>query len=316
VRIVFLGSGAFAIPSLQALAAAGHEVAGVVTQPDREKGRGRSVQPPPVKPVAQALGLRVLQPPRIRAPEAQEELRALAPELQVVVAYGQILPRAVIDLAPRGTINVHSSLLPRYRGAAPIHWAIVNGDTETGVTTMMIDEGLDTGPILLSRATPIGAEETTPELEARLARMGGELLVQTIDGIARGTVSPVPQDHAAATAAPILRKEDGRIDWTATAEVIARRVRGLQPWPGTMTAFGSSDLKILRASPVAAAADGPAPVGTDAPGAVVAIDEGIVVACGGRTRLRVLEVQPASRRAMPALAFAAGARLSPGARLG
>jgi len=311
---VFLGSGAFAIPSLQALAASGHEIAAVVTQPDREKGRGRPVQPPPVKPVAQALGLRVLQPPRIRAPEPREELRALAPELQVVVAYGQILPRSVIDLAPRGTINVHASLLPRYRGAAPIHWAIMNGEAETGVTTMMIDEGLDTGPILLSRATPIGAEETTPELEARLARLGGALLVETIEGLSSGTVSPVAQDHAAATQARMLRKEDGRIDWSARSEVIWRRVRGLAPWPGTVTAFAGSDVKILRAALVA----GPplAGSGAGAPGTVIAIDDGIVVACGGRTLLRVIEAQPASRRAMPAAAFAAGARLAPGARFG
>jgi methionyl-tRNA formyltransferase len=312
VRIAFLGSGTFAIPSLQALVDSGHEIAAVVTQPDREKGRGRSLQPPPVKPAAEALGLRVLQPPRIRAAEAQRELRALAPELQVVVAYGQILPRSVIDLAPRGTINVHSSLLPRYRGAAPIHWAIVNGETETGVTTMMIDEGLDTGPVLLSRATPIGAEETTPELEARLARLGGALLVETIDGLARGTVSPVPQDHAAATQAPMLTREDGRIDWTAPAEVIARRVRGLSPWPGTFTAHAGSDLKVLRAAPVPRFAGGE----MGAPGTVIAIDDGMIVACGGQTLLRVLEVQPASRRAMPAAAFAAGARLAPGARLG
>ncbi len=286
----------------------------MVTQPDREKGRGRSVQPPPVKPLAEALGLRVLQPPRIRAPEALEALRALAPDLQVMVAYGQILPRSVMDLAARGTINVHSSLLPRYRGAAPIHWAIVNGETETGVTTMMIDEGLDTGPILLSRATPIGAEETTPELEARLARLGGALLVETIDGLARGTVSPVPQDHAAATPAPMLRKEDGRIDWSAPAEVIGRRVRGLSPWPGTVTTYAGSDVKILRAAPTVMPplAGSAAP----APGTIIAIDEGIVVACGGQTLLRVLEVQPASRRLMPAAAFASGARLTPGARLG
>jgi methionyl-tRNA formyltransferase len=313
MRIVFLGSGAFAIPSLQAMAGAGHEIAAVITQPDREKGRGRSLQPPPVKPAAEALGLRVLQPPRIRTPEAQEEVRALAPELQVVVAYGQILPRSVIDLAPRGTINVHSSLLPRYRGAAPIHWAIVNGETETGVTTMMVDEGLDTGPILLSRATPIGAEETTPELEARLARLGAALLVETIDGLARGTVSPVAQDHAAATHAPRLRKEDGRIEWSAPADAIARRVRGLQPWPGTVTSFAGSDLKILRAAVI------PVPLASGtagAPGTVIAVDDGIVVACGNDTRLRVLSVQPASRHAMAALAFAMGARLTPGARLG
>jgi methionyl-tRNA formyltransferase len=309
LRIVFLGSGTFAIPSLQSLVHAGHEIAAVVTQPDREKGRGLSLQPPAVKPVAEALGLRVLQPPRIRAPEAQEALRALAPDLQVVVAYGQILPRAVIDLAPRGTINVHSSLLPRYRGAAPIHWAIVNGETETGVTTMMIDEGLDTGPLLLSRATPIGADETTPELEARLAVLGGALLVETIEGLARGTVSPIPQDHAAATLAPMLRKEDGRIDWTLTGREIARRVRGFQPWPRTTTTYGGKDLKILRAIPAGATQPG-------APGTVLSLTYGLLVACGNGTALRVIEVQPESRRAMPALAFADGAHLRPGDRLG
>lgn len=309
MRIVFLGSGAFAIPSLRALVDGGHDVAAVVTQPDREKGRGQSRQPPPVKPVAQALGLPVLQPPRIRAPEAQAALRALAPQMQVVVAYGQILPRAVIDLAPGGTINVHSSLLPRYRGAAPIHWAVVNGEAETGVTTMMIDEGLDTGPVLLSRATPIGAEETTPELEARLAVLGGALLVETIDGLARGTVTPVPQDHARATLAPMLNKEDGRIDWTWPADVVARRVRGLQPWPGTVTRFGGRDLKVLRARPVGR--------DTQPPGTVTAVfSGGFVVACGDDTELLVLEVQPESRRPMPASDFARGARLSPGARLG
>lgn len=311
MRIVFLGSGAFAIPSLQALVAAGHDVAAVITQPDREKGRGRALQPPPVKPVSEGLGLRVLQPPRIRSPEAIDGLRGLAAEMQVVVAYGQILPRAVIDIPPRGTINVHSSLLPRYRGAAPIHWAIVNGEAVTGVTTMMIDEGLDTGPLLLSRATPIGPEETTPELEARLAEMGGALLIETIDRLAEGTVTPTPQDHHAATLAPILRKEDARIDWTLPAEVIARRVRGLTPWPGTVTVFTGNDLKILR---VAAAASSGASDAT--PGTLLAIEDGLVVACGEGTALRVLEVQPASRKAMSAAAFAAGARLTPGTRLG
>jgi methionyl-tRNA formyltransferase len=283
----------------------------VVTQPDREKGRGRALLPPPVKPVAEALGLPVLQPPKIRAPEAVAELRDLAPELQVVVAFGQILPRAVIDIPPRGTINVHSSLLPRYRGAAPIHWAILNGDEETGVTTMLIDEGLDTGPLLASRATPIAPGETTPELEARLAVMGGALLLETIDGLAAGTVGPVPQDHAAATVARMLRKEDGRIDWTEGADLIARRVRGFAPWPGTVTTNSGSDLKILRAAPLP-----PTPSASAVPGTVIATGDGIVVACGGGTALRVTEVQPASRRAMTADAYAAGARIAPGARLG
>ena len=309
MRIVFLGSGAFAVPSLLALVAAGHDVAAVVTQPDREKGRGRRLQPPPVKPAAEALGLRVLQPPRIKAPDALDALRALRPDLQVVVAYGQILPRAVIDVAPRGTVNVHSSLLPKYRGAAPIHWAIVNGETETGVTTMLIDEGLDTGPTLLARKTPIGDDETTPELEARLAALGGEVLVETIAGLERGSLAPVPQDHAAATQAPILKKEDGRIDWTWPAETIARRVRGLQPWPGTATTFAGRDLKVLRARPAEAAAG--------APGTIAIVDgDGFVVACGEGSALRLLEVQPESKRAMAAAAFAAGARLAAGDRLG
>jgi methionyl-tRNA formyltransferase len=227
----------------------------------------------------------------------------------VVVAYGQILPRAVIDIPPLGTVNVHSSLLPRYRGAAPIHWAVVRGETETGVTTMLIDEGLDTGPTLLARTTPIGPEETAPELEARLGPLGAEVLLETLDGLARGTLRAEPQDHARATLAPILKKEDGRIDWTRPADEIARRIRGLLPWPGTVTTAGGGDLKVLRARVEPAEGDPP-------PGTVLAVDrEGILVSAGAGTRLRLLDVQPESRRPMSAAAFAAGARLAPGARL-
>jgi methionyl-tRNA formyltransferase len=310
MRIVFMGSGAFAIPSLQALLDAGHEVAAAVCQPDKEKGRGRELAPPPLKPAALARGIPVLQPRRIKLPEAQEELKRLAPELQVVVAYGQILPRTVIDIAPRGTVNVHGSLLPRYRGAAPVQWAIVNGETESGVTTMMIDEGLDTGPLLLARATPIGPEETAPELETRLARLGADLLIETIDGLVQGTVSPTPQDSAKATYAPIIEKEQGRVDWTLTASALYNRLRGFHPWPGTTASVEGKGLKILRAR-------AETETGREAPGTLVAVDrDGLVVACGDGTRLRLLEVQPESRKAMPAAAFAAGARLAPGARLG
>jgi methionyl-tRNA formyltransferase len=309
MRIVFMGSGAFAIPSLLGLLDAGHQVVAAVTQPDKEKGRGRDVAPPPVKPAAEARGVPVLQPRRVKLPEAQEELRRLAPELQVVVAYGQILPRSVIEIAPRGTVNVHASLLPCYRGAAPVQWAIVNGETETGVTTMMIDEGLDTGPILLARRTPIGDDETAPELEARLATLGAALLLETIDGLVRGTVAPQPQDHARATLAPIIQKEDGRVDWHQPARAIECRVRGFHPWPGTTAQLDGRALKILRAK--ALPEHGP-----EAPGTLVAVDrEGLVVACGGSTRLRLLDVQPESRKAMTAAAFAAGARLAPGAHL-
>jgi methionyl-tRNA formyltransferase len=310
VRVVFLGSGAFAVPSLEALLDAGHNVAALVTQPDREKGRGRVITSPPTRPVAERRRVPVLQPPRIKDPQAIEALRALRPDVQVVVAYGQILPPSVIDIPPLGTVNVHSSLLPRYRGAAPIHWAIVNGESETGVTTMLIDEGLDTGPILLERSTPIGPEETTPELEARLAQLGAELLIETLDGLARGTVVPRPQDHARATVARLLKKEDARIDWTRPAREIMQRVRGLQPWPGTATTWAGGEVKVLRAREDAGpAADAPA-------GTVLAVDrDGIVVSSGEGTRLRLLEVQPESRRPMPAAAFAAGARLQAGARL-
>ena len=306
MRIVFLGSGAFAIPSFEALLDAGHEVAALVTQPDREKGRGRRVAPPPLKPVAEGRGVPVLQPRRVREPAAQEELRALGPELQVVVAYGQILPRSVIDGAPRGTVNVHASLLPRLRGAAPIQWAIANGDAETGVTTMLIDEGLDTGPILLARATAIGPDETASDLEPRLARLGAEVLLETVAGLQAGTLVPRPQDHSRATLAPLLGKEDGRLDWTRAAAHLACRVRGFQPWPGAHTSFEGRALKVLRARPEAA--------GGGEPGRVTSADrDGIRVACGEGT-LRLIEVQPESRGPMPASAFAAGARLRPGAR--
>jgi methionyl-tRNA formyltransferase len=308
MRVVFLGSGRFAIPSLEALLAAGHDVAAVVTQPDKEKGRGRALAPPPLKPVALARGLDVLQPPRIKAPEALETLRGLRPEVQVVVAYGQILPRAVIDVAPRGTVNVHGSVLPRYRGAAPVQWAIVNGETETGVSSMLIDEGMDTGPVLLTRTEPIHATDTAPELEDRLARLGAELLVETLAGLQAGTVSPAPQDAALATYAPLIRKEDGRLDWSQPAAALDRRVRGFHPWPGAVTTLGGREMKVLRARVE--------PGGPGEPGTVIAVDrDGIVVACGENTRLRLLDVQPESRKPMPAAAFAAGARLAPGARL-
>jgi methionyl-tRNA formyltransferase len=311
VRIVFLGSGSFAIPSLEALLDAGHDVVSLVAQPDREKGRGRALAPPPTKPRAEAHGIPVLQPRRVREPEAQDALRRLAPELQVVVAFGQILPRSVIDIAPRGTVNVHGSLLPRLRGAAPVQWAIANGETETGVTTMLIDEGLDTGPTLLARSTPIGPEETAAELEPRLARLGAGLLVETVRGLEDGTLAPVPQDHARATLAPLLKKEDGRIDWSLPAARLACRARGFHPWPGAFTFHEGRLVKALRVREAAPVGPG---VGA---GTVVAVGaDGVTVACGGGGALQLVEVQPESRRAMPAADWARGARLRPGARLG
>jgi methionyl-tRNA formyltransferase len=310
MRVVFLGSGAFAIPCFEALLDAGHEVAALVTQPDREKGRGRELAPPPLKPVADARGVPVLQPRRVREPEAQEALRALRPEIQVVVAYGQILPQTVIDIPPRRTVNVHSSLLPKYRGAAPIHWAIASCERVTGVTTMLIDAGLDTGPTLLARETPIEPTDTTASLEPRLARLGADVLLDTLDGLAAGRITPAAQDHAQATHARVLEKEDGRLDWTLPASLLDCRIRGFFPWPGAFTTLEGRMLKVLRAQPLplAGAAD---------PGTVIDVSsDGLLVAAGSGSALRLIEVQPESRRAMAATAFAAGTRIQAGARLG
>jgi methionyl-tRNA formyltransferase len=313
LRIVFLGSGAFAIPSFEALLDAGHDVAALVAQPDREKGRGQALAPPPTKPVAERCGVPVLQFARVRALEALQALRELRPELQVVVAFGQILPRPLIDIAPLGTVNVHASLLPLLRGAAPIKWAIAGCQAETGVTTMLIDEGLDTGPILLQRTLAIGAEETAAELSPRLARLGAGLLVETVQGLAERRLAPRPQDHARATIAPMLKKEDGRVDWSRTAAITACRTRGFTPWPGSFCLHDRRLLKLLR---VAAVPDHPSVVSPAAePGVVLSLRPDVIVACGERTRLRLVEVQPESRRPMPASAWAAGARLVPGARL-
>lgn len=309
MRIVFIGSGNFAIPSFEALMSAGHELLALVTQPDKGKGRGRALAPPPLKPAAEVRGVRVLQPTRIREAETIDALRTLRPEVQVVVAYGQILPRAVLEIAPLGTLNVHASLLPLYRGAAPIQRAIAAGETQTGVTTMLLDEGLDTGPLLLARATPIGPEETAGELQQRLASLGAELLVETLARLASGQLAPRVQDHSRATHAPLLGKQEGRIDWRAPARVIHQRVRGFAPWPGAFTTWQGQSLKILRAQLIPDAA-GEAGLLQGLAG------DALVVCCGGGTRLGLLEVQQEGRRRVSGAAFAAGARLEPGARLG
>jgi methionyl-tRNA formyltransferase len=308
MRLVFLGSGEFAVPSLRALVEAGHDVVGVVTQPDRESGRGRSLTPPPVKPVAVGLGLRVIQPAKVR--EAEADLRAASPQAQVVVAYGQILPRRVIDVAPLGTVNVHASLLPRYRGAAPIQWAIARGEAETGVTTMLIDEGLDTGPVLLARRLAVGAEETAASLAPKLAEIGAALLLESLAGLATGAIRPVPQDHSQATLAPLIRKQDGRVAWASPALEIERRIRAFDPWPGVTATWGERGVRLLRASVMGGRHDA-------APGTVIGLDRsGIRVACGAGSVLFLALVQPESKRPMTAAAFAAGARIAVGSVLG
>ncbi len=301
MRLVFLGTPAFAVPTLEAMVRAGHDVAAVVTQPDRPRGRGQSAAPPPVKVAAAALGIPVYQPERVRRPEAVEYLRGLGAEAMVVVGYGQIIPQNVIDLVPRGIINVHASLLPKYRGAGPVQWAIANGETRTGVTTMRIDAGLDTGDMLLKAETAIGPEENAVELGSRLAALGADLLVETLSRL--DTIVPEKQDSAQATLAPLLKKEDGRIDWSLPATTIHNRVRGLQPWPGAQTVLRGQPLLIWK-SRVAA---GPAIVpGTGAPGTILSLRPLAVAA--GEGALELVEVQLEGRKRMAAADFVNGQR--------
>ncbi len=245
MRLVFLGTPAFAVPTLERIVEAGHEVVAVFTQPDRPKGRGQKDAMPPAKESALRLGLPVHQPERVRRPEVVEQLRALNPEAMVVVGYGQIIPQAILDVPPHGIINVHASLLPKYRGAAPIQWSIARGETRTGVTTMKIDAGLDTGAMLLKWETEIGPEETAVELGNRMAVAGADLLVRTLAELPR--IVPEPQDGAQATWAPVLKKEDGRIDWSMSAQEIVNRVRGLLPWPGCYGFLRGQRLHVWKA---------------------------------------------------------------------
>ena len=301
LRLVFLGTPAFAVPTLEAIVGAGHLVAAVVTQPDRPRGRGQQLAPPPVKEAALRLGLATYQPERVRHAEAVEFLRAQAAEAMVVVGYGQIIPQAVIDLAPLGIINVHASLLPKYRGAGPIQWAILKGETRTGVTTMRIDAGLDTGAMLLKAETGIAPDEDAPSLGGRLAEMGARLLVETLDGLGAGSIVPEAQDPAQATYAPMLKKEDGRIDWTRPAAVIHNQVRGLQPSPGAYTGFRGATLHVRRARVAEALRAGLRP-GT------VASVKPLAVACG-EGAIELIEVQSEGRKRVAAADFANGQRL-------
>jgi methionyl-tRNA formyltransferase len=309
VRIAFLGTPEFAVPSLVRLVEAGHEVPAVFTQPDRPKGRGGELAQSPVKQAALQLGLPVHQPERVRRPEVIETLRSIPLDAMAVVGYGQIIPQAIIDLAPYGIINVHGSLLPKYRGAAPIQWAIANEESKTGVTTMRIDAGLDTGDMLLEWETAIGAEETAPELAARLAPAGADLLVETFRGLESGAIVPRPQDHSGASHAPILAKEDGAIDWTWPAARIHARQRGFQPWPGAYTSFRAQTLLIWKCRVAVEPVRLP-------PGTMIQKGRELFVAAGGGTLLSVLELQLPGKKRIPAEAFLNGHRLLQNERLG
>jgi methionyl-tRNA formyltransferase len=309
MRVLFYGTPEFALPTLEALLRH-HEVVAVVTQPDRPAHRGQRLTPPPVKMRAAAAGRPVLQPERLREPGWAERLRALAPDVAVVAAFGQILPKAVLDVPARGSINVHASLLPRYRGAAPVAWALMRGETVTGVTTFQMDEGLDTGPLLLRSApVPIGAEETAGELAARLAVLGAELLIDTLARL--DTLRPTPQRHEEATPAPRLTKSDGHLDWTRPAREVVNIVRGGNPWPGALTATPRGPLTIWRARALAGA---PAPPGRPAPPGVLVPHEETLAVAAGEGLLLPTEVQPESRRPVPWAAYLRGARLLAGAR--
>jgi methionyl-tRNA formyltransferase len=294
MTLIFLGTPSFAVPSLERAALEGHQILAVFTQPDRPKGRGQAPQAPPVKQAALKLGLPVFQPERIRHPEAVEQLRALAPRAMVVVGYGQIIPAAILDIPPLGIVNVHASLLPKYRGAAPVQWAIARGEQHTGVTIMRLDAGLDTGPILLRWETPIGEEETAPELSDRLALAGAGLLAQTLWDLPH--LDPQPQDPSQATYAPILKREDGHIQWSMPAQDILNRVRGFLPWPGCYTFIRGRRLHVWRAKPAGLALS---------PGALRANDGRLYAGCGDGS-IELLEVQLEGKKRMDSAAFLNG----------
>jgi methionyl-tRNA formyltransferase len=310
VRIVFFGTPDFAVPSLEGLIASEHTVVGVVTQPDRPRGRGQRVTDSPVKAVARAHNLPVLQPTRLREPETMAALSALSPDLGVVAAYGKLIPGEMLQLPRHGMINVHASLLPKYRGAAPVHRAVINGDEETGITIMRMVVALDAGAMLTKVTRLIGADETSDVVERDLARLGVVPLLSVITQLADGTLREEPQDDSQSTYAARLTKEEGLIDWTLRAPAIHNRVRGLYPWPHAFTHASGSRLIVLKSQ----VEDGNT---SDAPGTLVAVErDHISVAAGQGTRLSLLELQPEGRRAMAVRDFLAGHPMHAGSRLG
>jgi len=308
MRIVFMGTPRVAALSLERLLHSPHAVAGVVTQPDRPTGRGQKPAPSPVRTVAEKHGVAVLAPEKIRDPAFLAALTAWSPDVIAVVAYGRILPRQILELAPRGCLNVHYSLLPKYRGAAPVAWAVINGEEKSGVTTMHLVEKMDAGPILLQRGIALTADETTASLQEKLAPVGADLLLETLAGIAAGTVTPKTQDEAAATYAPMIKKEDGLIDWSLPAAAIERRVRGFTPWPTAYTHFDGALLKIHRARVVESEK---AP-----PGEVVRADRSGLWVAAGAGALALEEVQLENRKRVGAAEFLNGSRIEKGGRLG
>ena len=306
--LIFCGTPAFAVPTLEKLVSAGHRVRLVVTQPDRPKGRGMELALSPVKEAAIRFGLPITQPDRIKTNEGfQAQLAALKPDAIMVVGYGRIIPQWMLDLPRFGNINLHASLLPKYRGAAPIQWAIANSETVTGVTTMRIDAGLDTGDILLQKEHPITPDNTAVALAPALAAIGADLMIETLHGLADGAIHPRPQDHSRATLAPILKKEDGLIDFSRPAQEIFNRLRGFQPWPGAYTKFRGKQLQILKAQPLTQ------PV---APGELKVTENRLFAGCGHNTCLELFELQLEGKKRTPARDFIHGYRPKAEEKLG
>ena len=302
-----MGTPEFACPTLQRLIERGENVVAVVTQPDRPKGRGQKEEPPPVKALARQHDIPVFQPVKVRTPESVQHIRELAPDLIVVVAFGQILPQILLDIPPRGCINVHSSLLPRYRGAAPINWVLINGETETGVTTMLMDAGLDTGDMLLARRIPIDPDEDARSLHDRLALLGADALAETLDLLTAGKLVREKQDDSLTCYAPLLKKETGEIDWSRSPAEIRNLLRGVTPWPGAWTRLNGLLLKLFRVRTAAGAGE---------PGVVLAAGrEGIEVACDSGSII-IEELQLEGKKRLAAREFLAGYPITPGLCLG
>lgn len=319
LRIVFCGTPAFALPTFRhLLAQPDFKLEGVVTQPDRPRGRGHSLASSPVKDAATAAQIPVYQPQKIRDEEGLQYFQRLAPDVVVIIAYGQIIPQRLIEIPRLGWINLHGSLLPKYRGAAPIHWAVANGETRTGLTTMRIDAGLDTGPMLLKYETRIGADETSPDLHARLAEAGAPLMAETLRGLENGSLTPVPQDSSLATLAPPLKKEDGRIDWSFPAQKVYDRIRGFKPWPGTFSSFRGKMCQ-LWGRPMdgeAGSGGGRRALSEKIGGSLFESGHRLFAACGTGTMLEIESIRIEGKKRMATRDFLNGAHIQAGERFG
>ena len=308
-KIIFMGTPQFSVPGLQALHLNGYDIAGVVTQPDRPKGRGRRITFSPVKQTAMDLGYPVIQPSSIKTPDFADHIKSLKPDFQVVIAYGKILPENVLALPRLGTINIHASLLPKLRGAAPIQWAVINGETETGVCSMRMDKGMDTGDILLTAKEPVKPDDTAGTLHDRLAVKGATVLIDTLKAYADNTIQPVRQDHTLATYAPMLTKDDGLINWNKSAKSLESFIRGVTPWPGAYTFWGDKRLKIFKSTPIIAEISEP-------PGTVVMGFPDELRVATGEGVLSVQEIQGASGKRLTVKDFLRGHPIKPGTILG